>query len=251
MALFGEKYGDRVRVVTVPGYSQELCGGTHCSGTGDIGSFKIVSERGIAAGVRRIEALTGMGAVQRSRADARILSSVEELLRTQRDSLQEALVNVLAAQKTQARELERVKLKLAQLEMQAPGGSAAGAAAGAFEEVHGVRLVARRVEGLDRAAMRTLADNLKREIGSGVVILASQAEGKVSLLAAVTPDVSERVDARALIKELAPVVGGGGGGNATLAEAGGRDASKIPQVVEMSKDVVARLLASAAPRAKS
>jgi len=249
VALFGEKYGDRVRVVTVPGYSQELCGGTHCSGTGDIGSFRIMGERGIAAGVRRVEALTGMPAVHRSREDSRILAGVEELLRANRDSIQETLVNVLAAQKTQGRELEKLKLKLAQLEMQSPAGG--GTASGAFQEVQGVRLMARKVEGLDRAGMRTLADNLKREIGSGVVVLISSSEGKVSLLAAVTQDLAERLDARNLIKDLAPIVGGGGGGNAMLAEAGGKDASRIAEVIEASGTILEKHLASASPRAGS
>ena len=241
VALFGEKYGDRVRVVTVPGYSQELCGGTHCAATGDIGLFRILSERGIAAGVRRIEALTGLASARRAREDDRLLASVESLLRTQRDNVPEALVNALAVQKTQARELEKLKLKLAQID----AGGSGGATRPGFTEVGGVRLITRQVEGLDRPGLRTLADNLKREIGSGVVVLASTAEGKVALLAGITPDLSDRLDARALVKDLGAIIGGGGGGNALLAEAGGRDASRVPEALAGAGDVILRHLAAA------
>ncbi len=243
VALFGEKYGERVRVVTVPDYSQELCGGTHCAATGDIGLFRIVSERGIAAGVRRLEALTGMAAARRARDDDRLLGSVESLLRTQREQLPEALVNALAVQKAQARELEKLKLKLAQIDA---GGASTGASGRpGFTEVAGVRLVARQVEGLDRSALRTLADNLKREIGSGVVVLGSAIEGKVALLAAITPDLKDRLDARALIKDLGAIVGGGGGGNALLAEAGGREVARIPEALAGAGEVIARHLEAA------
>jgi len=245
IALFGEKYGEKVRVVSVPGFSTELCGGTHCRGTGDIGYLKILSERGIAAGVRRIEALTGMAAMRRSREDATILSRLEELLRSRRDAIPEAVVNVLAAGKTQGRELEKLRLKLAQAEVKGAGGSSAPAA----EEVDGIRLVARQVEGLDRSGMRSLADNLKQEIGTGVVVLVAQDGKKVSLLAAVTSDLKERLDARVLIKDLAALVGGGGGGNPTLAEAGGKDPGKIPEVLSRSREIVTRHLTPASPGA--
>ncbi len=247
VALFGEKYGERVRVVSVPGFSQELCGGTHCSGTGDIGYLKLLSERGIAAGVRRIEALTGMAAMTRSREDARIVTRVEELLKAQRDGLEESLVNVLAVQKVQARELEKLKLRLAQLEMQSQGSGTAGPA---FEDVGGVKLVARRVADLDRSGMRTLADNLKREAGSGVVILVSESGGKVALLASITPDLEGRLDARVLIRDLSALIGGGGGGNALMAEAGGRDSSRLPELLSGSREIVAKHLSSASPGAK-
>ena len=245
IALFGEKYGDLVRVVTVPGYSKELCGGTHCEGTGDIGSLRIVSEKGIAAGVRRIEALTGMGAVRRSREDSRLLSSVEEVLRTPRDGVHEAIVNTLALQKSRTREIEKLKLKLARLEVASGGG---GAPREPVERIDGVAIVARSVEGLDRPAMRTLADNMKREAGTSVVILASETEGKVSLLASISDDLEGRLDARNIIKELAAIVGGGGGGNPTLAEAGGRAPEKIPEMLSRAREIVSRLLAAAPTR---
>ena len=248
MALFGEKYGERVRVVSVPGYSEELCGGTHCALTGDIGSFRIISERGIAAGVRRLEALTGMAALDKFRGESGILSKVEDLLKTQRDGVVENLANLLAVHKAQTREIEKLRMKIAQIGMQIPpsGGSSSGQSP-AFDEVGGTRYIARRVEGLDRPALRTLADNLKREIDSGVVVLACETEGKVAVLATITTDLGGRLDARQLIKDLAPIVGGGGGGNANLAEAGGRDAGRIPEMLAAVPDVVARHLSAAAP----
>ncbi len=242
VALFGEKYGSRVRVVTVPGYSQELCGGTHCQGTGDIGFMKIIGERGIAAGVRRVEALTGMAAFRRAREDARIVTGVDALLKAGREGLEEAVVNLLATQKAQSREIERLKLRLAQLEMKAGVETGGGTP---FRVVDGVRLVARRVEGLDRSGMRHLADNLKKETGTAVVVLVSEADGRVALLAAITEDLASRLDARLLIKDLAAVVGGSGGGNKLMAEAGGRDAGRIPQVLEESQKILSRHLASA------
>jgi alanyl-tRNA synthetase len=208
--------------------------------------LRIVGERGIAAGVRRIEALTGLPAVVRARRDARLLAGMEDLLKSTGDAAPEALVNVLAAQKAQSRELEKLRLKVAQLEMRAGDGSAS--APQAFQEVAGVRLVARRVAGLDRPALRTLADNLKREVGSGVVVLACDSGGKVSLLAAITTDLEGRLDARALIKDLAALVGGGGGGNALMAEAGGKDAEKISDVIGSAGEILERHLA--ASRAK-
>ena len=248
IALFGEKYGGRVRVVSVPGYSQELCGGTHCTGTGDIGYMKIVGERGIAAGVRRIEALTGMAAALRAREDRKILADLEPLLRAPREGLQEAIVNALATQKAQARELEKLRLRLAQLEMQSASPDS-GKGTG-FEQVEGVKLVARRVEGLDRSGMRNLADNLKREMGTGVVILAAETAGKVSVLTAITQDLTGRLDARAVIKDLAALVGGGGGGNAQMAEAGGRDPEKIPEMIGKAREILSRHLTAQSQQAE-
>ncbi len=249
IALFGEKYGDRVRVVTVPGYSKELCGGTHCAGTGDIGIVRIIGERGIAAGVRRIEALTGSAAMLRSREDARLVSGVSDLLKARRESVQEALVDVLAALKAQGRELERLRLKVAELEVRSSAGPSASPA---FERIGDVRLVTRKVTGLDRPGLRNLADNLKREVGTGVVVLASESqEGKVSLLVAVTEDLAGRLDARDVMKDLAARLGGGGGGNALLAEAGGKDAGRIPEALAASASIVAQHLVSAPHRGAS
>jgi alanyl-tRNA synthetase len=241
VALFGEKYGDRVRVVTIPGYSQELCGGTHCRGTGDVGQMLVVSERGIAAGVRRIEALTGMAALLRARENEAVLRDLEGSLNRKREEVGAGVAALKDENRSLRREVERLRLRLAQ------GGGAGGerGAEAAWEEVEGVRILVRRVEGLERPALRTLADNLKREIGSGVVVLGSADSGKVALLVAVTDDLTPRLDARAIIKEIAEPVGGGGGGRPGLAEAGGRDPARLDAALGRSREALARSLLGA------
>ncbi len=241
IALFGEKYGAQVRVVTVPGYSQELCGGTHCEGTGDIGQLVILSERGIAAGVRRVEALTGLAALERARENETVLRALESALNRKREEIAASLAALQREVRTLKRELDRLRLKIAQGEV----GSAAPGDRPVYQEVEGVRLIVRAVEGLDRPAMRTLADNLKREIGSGVVVLGSADSGKVALLVAVTEDLARRVDARAIIKDVAAVVGGGGGGKPTLAEAGGKRPEKLQEALDSSLGALRRQLAAA------
>jgi alanyl-tRNA synthetase len=241
VALFGERYGERVRVVTVPGYSQELCGGTHCRGTGDIGQMIILSERGIAAGVRRIEALTGTAALERARENERILKEVESSMGIRRQEAGGAVAAMQAEVRALKKEADRLKLRLAQAGLS--GGAAERGAA--WEEVGGVRLLVRTVEGLDRSGMRTLADNLKREIGSGVVVLGSAGEGKVALLVAVTDDLAGRVDARLLMREIASVAGGAGGGRPTLAEAGGKHPDKLGEALGAGRSALARHLAQA------
>ena len=236
VALFGEKYGERVRVVTIPGYSQELCGGTHCAGTGDIGQLFILSERGIAAGVRRIEALTGLAALEHARENAALLHELETALNRRRGEILKEVGALHQESRSLRREVERLRLRLA-----SGGASAAGGDRGpAFEEVEGIRLLVREVEGLDRSGMRTLADNLKREIGSGVVVLGSSEPDKVAILVAVTDDLAPRIDARSLIKPIAEVVGGGGGGKPTLAEAGGKKPDRLREALEGSRAALAR-----------
>jgi alanyl-tRNA synthetase len=235
VALFGEKYGDKVRVVSVPGYSKELCGGTHCSETGDIGQMIIVSEKGIAAGVRRLEAVTGLAALERARRNEWTLRSLEKTLNKKRDEVEGSLIQLQKDARELKRETDRLKLKLAQSSV----GSTDSAESEAFEDVEGVRLLVRSVDGLDRSAMRSLADNLKREIKSGVVVLGSGEEGKVALLVAVTDDLLSRVDARAIIKHIAPMVGGGGGGKPALAEAGGKRPEKLKEALAGTKAALA------------
>ncbi len=239
VALFGERYGDRVRVVTVPGYSQELCGGTHCRGTGDIGQMIVISERGIAAGVRRLEALTGSAALERARENERILRDVEGSMSVKRQEAPEAISGLQLEVRALRKEVDRLKLRLAQADLSG-GPSEKGAA---WEEVDGVKLVVREVEGLDRSGLRTLADNLKREIGSGVVVLGSADGGKVALLVAVTDDLASRVDARDLMREIAVVAGSGGGGRPTLAEAGGKHPEKLGEALGTGRAALARHLA--------
>jgi alanyl-tRNA synthetase len=236
MALFGEKYGDKVRVVHIPGFSVELCGGTHVSATGDIGFFTIVGESGVAAGVRRIEALTGAGAVESAQEQRRSLDAVIGVLKVNPDQAIEAIERLQAESKRLAREVTQLKTKLA-----AGGGSGPTEGDDAID-VNGVKLVRRKLDALDKDALRGVADSLKAKIKSGVVILASAGDGKVQMVVAVTPDLTAKIKAGQIVKEIAPIVGGGGGGRPDFAEAGGKQPEKIDEMLESSKSVIAKLL---------
>jgi alanyl-tRNA synthetase len=235
MALFGEKYGDEVRVVSVPGFSMELCGGTHVSATGDIGFFAITFESGISAGVRRIEAVTGAGAVQLVQRQRATLTAVLDALHTQEDLAVDAIERLQAESKRLAREATQLKTRLAM----GGGGSADPDEA---TDVAGVKLARRKVSDLDKDALRGLADSLKAKIKSGVVVLASANDGKVHIVVAVTPDLTGRVKAGQIVKEIAPIVGGGGGGRPDFAEAGGKRPEKIDDMLDASEGVLARML---------
>jgi alanyl-tRNA synthetase len=235
MALFGEKYGDRVRVVSVPGFSLELCGGTHVRATGDIGAFVIVAESGVAAGVRRIEALTGAGALAWVQGQRDALGSVLEALHTSGEHAVEAIERLQSEGKRLAREVSQLKARLAM------GGSTAEA--DDTVQIGSARLARRRVNDLDKDALRGLADSLKAKIKSGVVILASASDGKVQIVVAVTPDLTAKIKAGQIVKEIAPIVGGAGGGRPDFAEAGGKQPEKIDDMLAASEAVVAKLLA--------
>jgi alanyl-tRNA synthetase len=235
MALFGEKYGDTVRVVTVPGFSVELCGGTHVRATGDIGPFVITEESGVAAGVRRIEALTGAGAVSHIQNDQRTLYRTLAALGTTGDHATESVARLQADAKRLQRENEQLKMKLAL------GGSSRGAEDDTVA-VGDAKFVARRVSGLEKGALRGLSDSLRDRVGRGVVVLAGEHEGKVQLLVSVTKDLTDRVKAGQLVKELAPIVGGGGGGRPDFAEAGGKDASQIDALLSRARELVTAAL---------
>jgi alanyl-tRNA synthetase len=235
MALFGEKYGDRVRVVSVPGFSLELCGGTHVHATGDIGAFVIVAEGGVAAGVRRIEAFTGLGAttwVQERRAS---LGRVLETLHVGEEQAVDSIERLQADVKRLNRDVTQLKTRLAI----GGGGSAPEEEA---TSVAGIALARRKVTDLDKDALRALADSLKAKIKSGVVVLANQTNGKVQLVVAVTPDLTGRVKAGQIVKELAPMVGGGGGGRPDFAEAGGKQPEHIDQMLTAAPGVIQKLL---------
>jgi alanyl-tRNA synthetase len=238
MALFGEKYGDRVRVVSVPGFSQELCGGTHVRATGDIGVFVITQEGGVAAGVRRIEALTGEGALRTIQDERLALDAVLSALNSTPGQAVDAIERLQADAKRLARDVEQMRMKLAL------GGNRGGA--GALEDdmrdVAGVKLIARRGEGVEKQQRRTLSDSLRERLGSGIVVLASETDGKVALVVAVTKDLTSRLQAGRLVKELAPIVGGGGGGRPDLAEAGGKDPGGIARLLAEAPAVVERQL---------
>jgi alanyl-tRNA synthetase len=235
MALFGEKYGDRVRVVSVPGFSLELCGGTHVAATGDIGACVVVAESGVAQGVRRIEARTGLGAIEWMQQQRASLARVVEVLHVNEDQAVEAIGKLQADAKRLSREVTQLKTKLA------TGGGAAAEAADTVE-VGGVKLARRKVLDVDKEALRGVADSLKARIKTGVVVLASATDGKVQVVVSVTADLTNRVKAGQIVKEIAPIVGGAGGGRPDFAEAGGRHPEKIDEMLAAAEPVVARLL---------
>ncbi len=234
MALFGEKYGDKVRVVKIPGFSVELCGGTHVGATGDIGPFAIVAEGGVAAGVRRIEAVTGAGAVALMQQQRAALDAVIRALNVNPDQAVQAVERLQADGKRLAREVTDLKMKLA------TGGGAAGADEAV--DVAGVKLARRKLENLDKDALRGVADSLKAKIKSGIVVLAAASDGRVQIVVAVTSDLTSRIKAGQIVKEIAPIVGGGGGGRPDFAEAGGKFPEKIDDMLEASKTVIEKLL---------
>jgi alanyl-tRNA synthetase len=238
MALFGEKYGDQVRVVSIPGFSMELCGGTHVRATGDIGLFTVVAESGVAAGTRRIEAVTGLGAVTWAQAQRTALTRIVGALRVNPDQAVEAIDRLQTDAKRLAREVTQLKTKMAM------GGGAASDASDAIE-VSGIKLARRNVAGLDKDALRGLADSLKAKIQSGVVVLASAADGKVQIVVSVTPDLVGRVKAGQIVKEIAPIVGGGGGGRPDFAEAGGKHPEKIDEMLTAAEDALRKQLSHA------
>jgi alanyl-tRNA synthetase len=236
MALFGEKYGDRVRVVSVDTFSKELCGGTHVSRTGDIGLFKVVSEGGIAAGVRRIEAITGPGALNRFREDEQVISQLEAISRGKRTELPTILERYQSTIKGLEKELEELKYRLAKNKIQAILESAL--------IVKDVKILTGIVDDLDKSSLRNLADELKSKLEKGVVVLATSNSDKVSLVATVTSNLNPKLHAGKLVKEISSIVGGSGGGRPEMAEAGGKDPSKVAQALQAVRAYVASALAN-------
>ncbi len=224
MALFGEKYGDEVRVVSFGGVSTELCGGTHAKATGDIGLLKILGESGIASGVRRIEALTGLGALAHLRAQEKRLRRVSDLLRVPPDQAGERVERLLEERK--AAEKQIAELKRAKF---AGGGAAEGPQA---RRIGSVDVLVRKADGLGAGDLRGLVDDLRGQLKSGVVLVASAEEGKVSLALGVTPDLKDKLRAGDLVREISAVVGGKGGGRPDFAQGGGSDAAKLDAAIE-------------------
>jgi alanyl-tRNA synthetase len=244
MALFGEKYGEKVRVLSIKGaediFSKELCGGTHVRATGDIGLFKIVSDESIASGVRRIRAVTGVDAFERFRESETIIDKVSSDLRTSRVELPAVIGKLQDELKKSRREADELRMKIA---TGAIGSSSAnGGDNDGTRDVAGVKVLAREASGLDSAGMRQLSDTLLARIKSGVVVLGRSSEGKVSLIVRTSDDLTSRVPAGKVIKELAPIVGGRGGGKADMAEGGGAQPEKLSEALEASYAVVERLL---------
>jgi alanyl-tRNA synthetase len=240
MALFGEKYGEKVRVLSIKGlegvFSKELCGGTHVRATGDIGLFKITSDESIASGVRRIRAITGTDAYERFREAEVLVDELSSGLRTSRLELVNVVSRLQDELKKARRETDELRLKIA--------SGAVGAATNGDEsrEVAGVRVLAREASGLDAAAMRQLSDTLLARIKSGVVILGRSGDGKVSLIVRTSADLTGKVPAGQVIKELAPIVGGRGGGKADMAEGGGNQPENLAAALQKSYEVVERLI---------
>ncbi|MEP6898393.1 MAG: alanine--tRNA ligase [Rhodanobacter sp.] len=223
MALFGEKYGDEVRVLKMGDFSTELCGGTHVDRTGDIGLFKIVGESGVASGVRRIEAVTGEGALAHVADEEHRLAELSRLLSGSGDDAVEKLRQLLDRQKKLERELESLRSKAA--------GSAIADLAGSAQDVDGIKVVAARLEGLDAKSLRDSVDQLKQQLGDCVVVLAGAADGRVSLIAGVHGNALGRIKAGSVVAYVASLIEGKGGGRPDMAQGGGIDAANLPQVL--------------------
>jgi alanyl-tRNA synthetase len=239
MALFGEKYGDRVRVVKIGDFSAELCGGTHTRATGEIGLIKILKEGSVSSGVRRIEAVTGEGALRHFRKDHELEAVVAGLtMHSETASPAEALKQELEKKDT---EIKRLSRELDQARMKSASSSTANIS-DKVKEVCGVKVLAHRVDNLERAQLRTLVDQLREKLGSGVVVVGSAANGSVSLIVGVTKDLTGRIQAGKVIAPVAQKVGGKGGGRPDLAEAGGKDAAALDAALGEAYSVVESLL---------
>jgi alanyl-tRNA synthetase len=241
MALFGEKYGEKVRVLSINGaegiFSKELCGGTHVRATGDIGVFKITSDESIASGVRRIRAITGFDAYERFREDEKLIEDAAANLRTSRTELPNVIGKLQDELKKARREAEELRLKIAT-------GAISSSASNGDEarDVAGVRVLAKEASGFDANGMRQLSDTLLDRIKSGVVVLGRTSDGKASLIVRTSNDLTKKVPAGQVIKELAPIIGGKGGGKADMAEGGGSQPEKLNEALQASYGVIERML---------
>ncbi len=235
--FFGEKYGERVRVVAVPGFSTELCGGCHVGRTGEIGAFKIVSDKGLAAGVRRLEAVTSLGAVELLSRDEQTLNEIASAVQAPREELVARWQEREERLKTLERELQSLRMKLA---------SGDGGASGETVDVGGIALVRRIAPGLSIPELRNLSDTLRSRIKSGVVVVGSAHEGKTSVVAAVTPDLSVRVPASRIAARIGKALGGSGGGKADLAQAGGKNEALLPAALAEAEAALRELLGEVA-----
>ena len=231
MALFGEKYGDTVRVVMVGDFSKELCGGTHVGHTGEIGSFKILSESGVAAGIRRIEAITGRNVTAYYQDMEEKLNAVAVALKTSPASLLERAEHLMAEMKALQSENESLKSKAAK--------DALGDVSDQVKEIKGVKFLSTSVAGVDMNGLRDLGDQLKTKIGEGVIVLISECDGKVNMVAMATQEAIDKgAHAGNLIKGIAALVGGGGGGRPNMAQAGGKNPAGISAAIAEASKVL-------------
>jgi alanyl-tRNA synthetase len=239
MALFGEKYGDKVRVIKIADFSTELCGGTHTGATGEIGLIKILKESSVSSGVRRVEAITGEGSLHHFRKDHQ-LENVVASLAARSDALSPAEALKLELEKRES-EIKRLQRELDQVRMKSASSSVSSVGE-RVKEVRGVKVLAHRVDNLERPQMRTLVDQLRDKLGSGVVVLGSATNGNVSLIASVTKDLTARIQAGKIIGPVAQKVGGKGGGRPDMAEAGGKNPEALDSALAEVYTVVDSLL---------
>jgi alanyl-tRNA synthetase len=240
MALFGEKYGERVRVIRIGDFSTELCGGTHTAATGEIGLIKILNEGSVSSGVRRVEAISGEGSLKHFRMDHKLGSVVASLVPGAQKSGSQAEALRSELEKKEA-EIKKLQKELEQMRMKSAASNVASAGEKA-RDIHGVKVLALRVDNLDRGQMRTLVDNMRNKLGSGVVVLGSIQDGKVALIVGVTADLTARVQAGKIIKPVAEKVGGSGGGRPDMAEAGGKDPAQLDAALNEAYAAVEGLL---------
>jgi alanyl-tRNA synthetase len=240
MALFGEKYGERVRVIRIGDFSTELCGGTHTGATGEIGLIKILREESVSSGVRRVEAITGESSLAHFRQDHQLEGVVSSFIPRgqQTGSPAEALRTELEKREGEIRKLQK---ELEQMRMKSAASSVASVE-DKIKEVRGVKVLSHRVDNLERGQMRTLVDNLRNKLGSGVVVLGSAQDGKVSLIVGVTADLTSRVQAGKVIKPVAEKVGGSGGGRPDMAEAGGKHPEQLDAALNEAYAAVEAIL---------
>ncbi|HEX4065540.1 MAG TPA: alanine--tRNA ligase [Acidobacteriaceae bacterium] len=239
MALFGEKYGEKVRVVKIGDFSTELCGGTHTGATGEIGVVKLLGEGSVSSGVRRVEAVTGLGALNEFRRDYQVAQLASQLAPNTELAPADALRHRLAAQEE---ELKKLRRELDEARMKSAASRVSGATDQAVE-VAGFKVLAQRVDALDRGQMRTLVDNLRNKLGSGVVVLGgAQEDGKVALIVGVTKDLTGKIQAGKIVGQIAKLVGGSGGGRPDMAEAGGKDAAQLDAALQNAPEVVRALV---------
>jgi len=232
IALFGEKYGEKVRVVGIEGIGSELCGGTHLDATGEIGLFKIVSETGVSAGIRRIEALTGEAALRHIKEEERELMGIAHLLKSNDLKVYRKVERLQMLQRELEREIESLKGKIS--------ASKSITIIDKARDIAGIKVIAERIDDADMKDLRMFADSLRERLKSGVLVLGSSKDGKVSFIAMVTKDLTNRLDAGRIIKEVAAIAGGTGGGKAEMAEAGGKDPLKLDDALKRVYEIIER-----------
>jgi alanyl-tRNA synthetase len=228
-ALFGEKYGEEARVLSIGAYSQELCGGTHVTRTGEIGIFKLLSESGVAAGVRRIEAVTGQGAYDYFRQQEQELKETAQLLKARPGEVAAKVERLVAGQRGLEREIEGLRRRLA------TAGTTGGPE---VKEIKGIKVVAFEADGVDHKGLREMGDGIKAKINSGIVLVGGEHEGKITLVLMVTKDLAERLRADELIQGIAEIIGGKGGGNPTLARTGSANVEKLAEALQAIYTIV-------------